>query len=133
MLTELITGLNPSVGQIAGFFTAWRKMPTPILSVLVKSMDEEMLKKIATWTETFAKHLNDLGPDAIDQDVLAKSIEYGDETEFFDVMNATKYIGPKLNEKNLREASNAATKAIKAQNWQDAVMVGMTLARMLPV
>lgn len=132
-LLGLLSGLNPTTGHIAAFFSGFKKMPPPMLRAVVASMDEEMLKKIGEWSQTFADHLNNLGPDALTKEVLDSSMDFGTDDDFFSVMNKTEFKGPKLTDEFLKSASNACTKAIKAKNWADAVWVGMTLSRMLPV
>src|SRR3954464_15270075 len=105
MLTELLSALNPTSGQIAAFFTAFKMVPPPILKALITSLDEQMLKKIALWTETFTQHLNDLGPDAISPEILKKSLEPGTDDDFFTVMYGTKFQGPTLDSQTLANAS----------------------------
>jgi hypothetical protein len=44
-------------------------------------------------------------------------------------MAATQFYGDKLTPQDLSVASNAITKAMKAENWLDGVQAGITLAQ----
>jgi hypothetical protein len=132
-IITLLESFSPSVGDIASLFTGFSKMSPNMLNVIMQAMDGNLLEKIATWSQTFTNKLNDLGPDAFNVDFITKSLQSADSDDFFEVMKATKYIGPTINSQDLDAASNAITTAIKAENWQQAIQVGLSLAQFLPL
>lgn len=132
-LGNLLASLNPTSSEIAQLFWALGKVPPNVLRAIIKSLDEEMLRKFAIWSQTFIQYINDLGPAAVDPESFRESLaSSGMSGDFMHVMHNTRFTGPKLDLENVSRASNKITKAIKAQNWQDAVYVGLTLSKFVP-
>jgi hypothetical protein len=130
---DILGAFNPTLGEITATLSGLSKIPTPVLVPFLKGLDEDMIRKLATWSDTFVKHINDLGPDRISAGELAASMDYGTATDFFDVMSNTKFVGTKMDLETISQASNMMTKAIKGENWQQAIQVGLSLAKLMPV
>ena len=128
-ILSLLSGLNPTFSEIESLFMAFTKAPTNIIQVLLKTVDEQMLIKLAKWSTAFAQHLNDVGTPV---DPSQGGVP-NPSSSFMDVMNGTTFVGAKLTPQDLEIATNIATSAIKANNWEQAIWVGITLGKMLPV
>lgn len=132
-LLTLLSTVNPTVGEIESLFKGLSKISPSILQVLLKSVDENMIAKIAQWSTIYIGKVNDLGPAPIDQNTMNESNESADSSNFMDVMKGTKYVGPRLSAQDLDTASNMLTKAIKANNWEQAIQVGIAIAQLAPL
>lgn len=129
-LISVLGALNPTAGEITGLFSGFKAIPSPILQAILQGLDENVLRKLATYSSAFAKKINELGPTGVDPSVGENSPHASD---FFSTMNAAGYKGPKLDWDTLTAAADMITLAIKAEDWQQAVAVGMSLAKIVPL
>lgn len=128
-LLGLIINTNPAVSEIKEMFNGFSGMPHSLLNVVLKSLDEELLKKMATWSVSFAEEMNKISmPEDPGEDVTTP--DYNED--FLDAVGATKWKGKKLTWAMIEEANNKITKAIKAENWEAAVLLGIRLAGGVP-
>jgi hypothetical protein len=127
-ITDLIATLNPTAAEIIRVFQGFAKIPPGILKAILQTMDGSLLKRISAWAEAFVTQLNQVNiepaPDAGQPRFAA---------DFLQAMQATKFQGQLITPEELSIASNAITKAVKAENWLEGVWVGISLARMVPV
>lgn len=130
-IISLISSVNPTVNEIVSLFKGFSKMSPSMYQFLLKAIDEHLLEKIAQWSQVFIKHVNDLGPDAILPYVLDDAEKPVSSDDFMSVMKDAEYRGPKLSASDLQEVSNAVTKAIKANDWEQAVQVGIGIAKFI--
>ena len=125
-LAGMLTALNPTSSQIISLFKGLALIPRDLLGVFLNSLTPAALAKLATWAEVFITNLNQVQAQA------KPSPDIGDatlSTDFLTAMAATQFYGDKLTPQDLSVASNAITKAMKAENWLDGVQAGITLAQ----
>lgn len=122
---DFFGALNPSGAEVQQVFFGLGKLPPEVLKALVSSLDEAAIRKLANWAEIFVSQLNAVKRA---QAFPEHSPNYSDD--FIAVMAGAKFLGDKLDLSTLDEAQNEMTKAIKAENWKQALWVGFSLGRM---
>lgn len=122
---RMIGELDPTAVQITNLFIGLSKIDPKILKVILASIDEALLRKIANWAQAFAESMNRV--------TQQKHSPQGPglSTDFDTVMSNTKWKGEKLTPELLDEVSNRITKAIKSENWTRAINVTMSLLRVV--
>lgn len=125
-VNALLTAFNPNHSQIVQTITSLGGMPEPFLKVILSLLDEGVMRRLGEWCQTYAQIVNDVHYKRED----AESVRLSNyNSDYFKVMEETRYIGQRLGNEDLEYASNQMTKAIKAQNWREAIMVGVALAK----
>jgi hypothetical protein len=131
-LLASIASLSPLPHQIATTMGLLGRIPEDIRGVLLSSLNEEMLEKIASWSTTFVEELNRL-PNCSPIS-LRRLVDPTLDTEFFEVMARVGLDVPLLDAADLAEVNNAMTKAVKAENWKEAIGVALSIAgNVIPV
>lgn len=132
-LSSLLSALDPTISEVTTILSTFGKLNPQFVQVLLKGLDPNVLNKIATWAYQFAKKLNDLGSESfVDPDTLIASMKDNDFNDFFSLMNGTAYTGPVLNWVTLDTALAQITTFIKGENWEQAILMGISLAKFLP-
>lgn len=126
-VSALLTAFNPNHSQIVQVIKSLGGMPEPFLKVVLAMLDDGAMRRLGEWCQTYAQIVNDVHYKHEDSASMQASNYSGD---FFEVMEQTRYVGERLGNKDLEVASNYMTKAIKAQNWREAIMVGIALAKL---
>jgi hypothetical protein len=128
MITELLDMLRnyvPHAGQVSQIYTVLGLLPKDFVPILLKGLDGEVVKKMAVWSTTFIEDLNQIQwPHVGDKD--AGLADY--EADYLSLTKGTRYEGLRLNFEDVEQAANAIAKAIKAQNFEDAVLAAIKLS-----
>lgn len=121
---DILNAINPSTLEIVQTVDALAALPDPVLKALLGLLDTGVLKKLGEWFATYTQVVNDVHHHRKDADLPLRL-----DTDFFRVMERTRYVGERIDEQDLEFASNLMTKAVKAANWKEAILVGVSLSR----
>lgn len=121
-----IGGLNPATSQIASTMGLLGRIPQEIQQVLLGSLTEEMLQKLATWSTTFIDEVNKL-PECNPVN-LRRLVDPHLDSDYFATMAQAGLDVPLLDAADLATINNTMTKAIKAENWKEAIGVALSIA-----
>jgi hypothetical protein len=126
-ITDIILqALNPSIGEITQSLGLLNRVPASIRTALFDSLDEQMLRKLVDWSQTFVTEINKLPQ--VDHVSVRRLIDPNVSDDFLQTMSDASMDVPILEPGTLDEINNTMTKAIKANNWIQALQVGMWLA-----
>lgn len=112
------------ISIITKVIAALSQIPAPALTMLVNGMNPDLVKTLGQWSEAYVQEVNRMvapvsGP---------QSGEPNFSLTILDVMNGTTFQGTKLTFADLAIATNESAKAIKAENWKQALMFALSLA-----
>lgn len=130
-IVDIFSLANPSVAQMGTFMKYLAKTPPGLRTALLNNLDEAKVKQIADWSKAFTEHLNTLDV-PLDAMATRRILDPEVTDNFMDVMKGTRYEGVLISEADMANANNMMTTYLKAENWKQAIMVGMSLASMLP-
>ena len=115
--------MTPAIDLAVKAIESMAKMPTEALKLLITGLDSEAMRKLAEWADAYVSEINRMTPPPAPD---AGEPRFDDN--FLDVMKGTTFHGERLSFQDLEIAANAMAKAIKAENWKQALWVGLSVA-----
>ena len=121
----ILQTLSPSATQVASVFDGLARMDSDLLNLLLQALDPEVITKLAQWSGAFVEKINEV------KQVREQSAgEPRTITDFEQMMGGTQFVGDRLTWAEMTDLNNRMVKAIKSANWQDAILMGVNLAKM---
>jgi hypothetical protein len=124
-LADMLRNFVPHDGQVSQIYSVLGLLPTDFIPILIKGLDSEVVKKLGEWATLFADDLNKIAWPKVSEKPAGEPT-YADD--FYAITEGTRYEGMRLNAEILEEKANEITRAIKAANFEEAVMAGLSLA-----
>lgn len=126
------TAAIPGAARILKTFEGFAKMPPSTLEMVINAIDSEGLQALAQWASTLASHMATLKtfePTADDNpDVI---IEPDFDVDFFETLSNVEVLGRKLSPQDLTRAKRKIDSAMKAEDWKRALLVGVSMGRLI--
>lgn len=131
MLTSAISIAGKNTDELSNtdllrLLGGWAKAPADILQRAIEAADPEAVRRLALFAKAFSDKVNNVGD--YDETRLMIAISPFLSDDFFAVMGASKPVITETSFEEINKASLEMTTAIKAENWKQALQVGIGLA-----